>query len=176
MSTRCMIKICKKNFASEFVYHHCDGYPDGVGSELVKILGYYKTVEWTPNKISNALESYDSQYEKDGDINAHGDEDYLYIIDCDKKTIKCYEANYNASFDDLGEEVDIPNNIFTYRSKDESEDEKDDDFRVILDFDTYWESYMKIVSAMITCGENIEEVPELALKTLEKCMKFVYKN
>ena len=79
MSTRCMIKIYKKNFASEFVYHHCDGYPDGVGSELIKILRYYRNVEWTPNKIANILEAYDSQYENDGDVNAHGDEDYLYI-------------------------------------------------------------------------------------------------
>lgn len=118
MSTRCMIKICKKHFASEFVYHHCDGYPDGVGSELVKILRYYKTVEWTPNKISNALQDYDSQYEDDGDVNAHGDEDYLYVIDCDERTIKCYEVAYDASFDDLGDEVEIPDNTFTCKSKD----------------------------------------------------------
>ena len=176
MSTRCMIKIYKKNSASEFVYHHCDGYPDGVGSELIKILRYYRNVEWTPNKIANILEAYDSQYENDGDVNAHGDEDYLYIINCDEKTIKCYEVDCYASFDSLGDEVEISNNIFTYKSKDESKDEEDHDFKQILDFNTYWESYMNLVISMITCGENIEEIPELALKTLEKCMKLVYKN
>lgn len=113
------------------------------------------------------------EYTVDGDVDAHGDEEYLYVIDCDERTIKCYEVYYDASFNDLGKEVKIPDNIDF--NKLESEFKVDDEC-VSLDFDTYWESYMKIVNALIICGENIEEIPELALKTLKKCMKFVYKN
>ena len=35
MSTRATIKIVKKGRKPVWMYHHCDGYPDGVGVELL---------------------------------------------------------------------------------------------------------------------------------------------
>lgn len=38
MSTRATIKIVKKGKDDLWMYHHSDGYPDGVGCELLEFL------------------------------------------------------------------------------------------------------------------------------------------
>lgn len=92
MSTRAHVIIRKSGQEDQFVYHHCDGYPDGVGSELDEVFrnsNYSDT-----NDAVKALEEYDSQYRIDDNI--HGDEEYLYLVDLDNKTITCYEVWKNG--------------------------------------------------------------------------------
>lgn len=109
MSTRCHIVVKEKAFDNIYIYHHCDGYPDGVGSELAEALKTY-TGPWNAPSITKFIESIDDQYEVDSDI--HGDEDYIYEISCDDRTLKCYNADgYDDQNDYHGDEIVIPGNI-----------------------------------------------------------------
>lgn len=113
MSTRSNIVIKKLNKETNELdycqlYHHHDGYPEGVGAELQEILnevlGKSKEEQAeilaTPLSLGNYIEILDTSYENEtrtDDLNGrklwlHGDIEYLYTIDLDKKTITCYEV------------------------------------------------------------------------------------
>lgn len=110
MSTRCHIVIKKEGFDRMYVYHHCDGYPSGVGADLVDMLKDYKFNDWTPSALARYIEDTDSGYEIDTDI--HGDEDYIYEINCDNMTLKCYSADYyDEEVDDNEDAIEIPGNM-----------------------------------------------------------------
>jgi len=95
MSTRATIKIIKKGRKPVWMYHHCDGYPDGVGVDLLDLLSYYDNKKWLPNDLSDYINQNDYDYEfTEGQ---HGDEDYGYLIDCDKHTLKCYSLGWDQS-------------------------------------------------------------------------------
>ena len=98
MSTRATILIKSKEQNEEVrVYHHCDGYPDGIGIDMK---AYLKTVAyWDVYQIANDLikgecgmvgNRHDDGYELTPC--QHGDEEYAYLIDCDNKTLTCYEV------------------------------------------------------------------------------------
>ena len=92
MSTRCHTIITKGEEKS-YVYRHCDGYPDGAGEDLKTFINYYKDnfETWSVNDLGVELENeeYGFEFENYG---IHGDEDYIYFIDMDKKTLECYEV------------------------------------------------------------------------------------
>lgn len=90
MSTRCHV-IIKWDDKETFIYHHHDGYPEGVGSELKKILESCTSYDW--ETIAEKILGYDDQYEEDSGI--HGDEDYIYEIEAKDTyaTLKCYSYN-----------------------------------------------------------------------------------
>ena len=76
MSTRCHI-IIEESFDKEhYIYHHCDGYPEGVGEELKEILEKCPSYDW--ETIMEKILAYSDQYEEDNGI--HGDEEYIYVI------------------------------------------------------------------------------------------------
>lgn len=84
MSTRCNIIIKKENDSNNiiYVYHHCDGYPEGVGEELKNIISNHYTEAFiNPSSIEQLLYEYSGSYgayeETD---NIHGDIEYLYIL------------------------------------------------------------------------------------------------
>jgi hypothetical protein len=90
MSTRCNI-IVRDDKNQYTLYHHRDGYPDGVGKDL-----YYKFKSWTQdsNKLSatklvNKLlkDKEDDGYELTTGL--HADIEYLYEIDCIYGYVKC---------------------------------------------------------------------------------------
>lgn len=88
MSTRATIKIVKKGRKPEWLYHHSDGYPDGVGCDLLEFLSYYNNEKWIPKELSEYIREKEYGYEiTEGQ---HGDEEYGYLIDCDKHTLRCY--------------------------------------------------------------------------------------
>jgi len=113
MSTRCHIVIKEKGFGNVYIYHHCDGDPGGVGSEIVWALaGYQKytkefDLKWSIKGVSEEILRLDDEYKEDYEI--HGDEDYIYEIDCDNRTVKCYAGEY---YDEKfpGDEIVIPGN------------------------------------------------------------------
>lgn len=94
MSTRCQIKIryCNQDI---LLYHHHDGYPEGVGFDLIKRQKNLKT--WNGDIIINSLVK-DRNDEYEISYHVHTDLDYWYEIDCDRKTIRIWKVKgYNLS-------------------------------------------------------------------------------
>ena len=105
MSTRCNVIIKRKGYQDIILYHHFDGYPQGVGYDLhcrlKKING-----NWYECDIANNLvKDKEDDYEITSCI--HGDIDYLYTIDCDAKQLKCNQMHYNIEkmTQEIGKEV-----------------------------------------------------------------------
>ena len=123
MSTRAHIIIRKSGQDDQFVYHHCDGYPEGVGAELDNV---FSNTNFTDvNKAVQELENYNSQY-RHNSYGIHGDEEYLYLVDLDAKTITCYEVlkyDYeNASMSIMdAEHIEYVHNMSNGKSADETE-------------------------------------------------------
>lgn len=82
------------------LYHHCDGYPEGVGKDLKKYLRdvVSKWNWWMPEDIATNL----VRGELDGDtgyevaICEHSDCQYGYVIDCDAQTLTCYKLGWGV--------------------------------------------------------------------------------
>ena len=123
MSTRCCVKVVKhfeNKTAEVMIYHHHDGYPEGVGVDLVKRSKKWKgpfqdRKEWDIDDVVNSLIK-DQTDEYEYTAYNHCDIEFLYTIDCDTMTIKCNECN--MIFEDengnrvweneVGAEVQIP--------------------------------------------------------------------
>ena len=127
MSTRAQIRI-KNEYGYIDLYHHHDGYPEGVGTDLKKYLdeipkGWY--AHWNVKLIANDLvkgklkdpycgiDGKDDSYEVT--FGFHSDIDYAYLIDCSKRELKCFYVDFKTDYDSLdsvfekAKEVEIPN-------------------------------------------------------------------
>jgi len=97
MSTRSNI-IIKAKGCKAILYHHYDGYIEGVGQDLVNKLDKYFNSDnycyWSDVVNMLVKDKKDDGYEITRGI--HGDIDYLYTIDTDEKTIKFQRVNYNV--------------------------------------------------------------------------------
>ena len=114
MSTRCNIIIKDRFNRRVYLYHHHDGYPEGVGEALAEYL--HKWQDWQirqhgmryiPNelvrgeikvvftdwKTGEATIQPDLGYDITAGI--HGDIEYLYIINCKAGTLRCYKVGWN---------------------------------------------------------------------------------
>ena len=131
MSTRACIKI-RQQIRQDCIgvihlYHHHDGYPDGIGAELKRYLsthndyaGEGEEVLWEADSIAHDLLhgvikrkdndtwELESDMEYSVTIGEHGDERYGYLIDCDKRTIKCYDLDCEEWEWQENRVVDIP--------------------------------------------------------------------
>lgn len=99
MSTRCNIVI-KKDDTCTYLYHHCDGYPSGVGAELERFFENNATVGMTPIGVYNSLVFlYGDEYELCDGI--HGDISYLYEICLDDSFVilSCRNSQRNLIYD-----------------------------------------------------------------------------
>lgn len=113
MSTRCNI-IIKDGAERIYLYHHHDGYPMGVGTELQHYLqhkwGYSRITSWYGTSIANDLVKghinepmakvphKDDEYEITYGL--HDDIEYIYVINCKARTIRCYEISHDDYFED----------------------------------------------------------------------------
>ena len=91
MSTRATIKVIGKDKNPVWIYHHTDGYPEGVGVELKERLSkegssYFYT-------IVNDILRIDIYYEITS--GQHGDENYGYLVDTDNRILKCYSIGWD---------------------------------------------------------------------------------
>lgn len=118
MSTRCHIAICndlKEQEEGIFkrLYHHCDGYPSGVGSELANILKNAPK-PWTPESIQKFISEYDSDY-RPIESEVAWDQEYVYIIFCKDERLMGYHKGFDKDFDIRwpGDEILIPDNEFS---------------------------------------------------------------
>ena len=116
MSTRCNI-IIKDRDSRIYLYHHHDGYPEGVGAELRAYLERNWNEAWRNywpgSHIANELVKghilYPFDDEKDDDeyqvtYGLHGDIEYCYVINCQARTIRCYEITWE---DDIHQDFQI---------------------------------------------------------------------
>ena len=131
MSTRATIQIRQRvdeagtQQAVINLYHHSDGYPEGVGADLKRWLkgrndGYGPDyVMWDCDSIATelvkgCLTSPDEHGNERPDKNyqvtfgQHGDEAYAYVIDCDEMTLKCYDLKPDQFDWSDAPEVEIP--------------------------------------------------------------------
>ena len=102
MSTRCHVIV--KGSENEpqdqwaYIYHHHDGYPEGVGKDLGKafeekiksnVLGH----KYTWENVIEIITNIDDEYEVDNGI--HGDEEYLYVVTLERDKegvcVDCYK-------------------------------------------------------------------------------------
>lgn len=72
------------------IYHHCDGYWEGVGVDLLKY--FTSEFEWPEtivlSDIVSELESWDDQFEPEPDcLELHGDIEYAYIVEFCKEGV-----------------------------------------------------------------------------------------
>ena len=87
MSTRATIRL-KEGENIVNIYHHYDGYPEGVGADLKDKLNNNKNY-WDVYSFATLLiKDNNDEYELTN--GQHGDEAYAYLIDFDTKTITCY--------------------------------------------------------------------------------------
>ncbi len=109
MSTRATILIKSKRNKQEIrIYHHTDGYPEGIGVKLKEFLNGkpYWDVEDIANDLVKGKCCDDIYYEIT--TSQHGDEEYAYLIDCDEKQLKCYELGFNVYEWTVNMQVKIP--------------------------------------------------------------------
>ena len=115
MSTRAHV-IVKDESDKKYLYHHCDGYPDGVGEDLESFIIDIGGADLKSAEIfCNMINDWDPAFEIDNGI--HGDEEYIYVVDLPSRKYFCYEVTgYNASESDL----DKYNKVFEREWKDSS--------------------------------------------------------
>ena len=93
MSTRCQVfvKDNSKKKTTALLYHHWDGYPEGVGKELKKVFKEYRKivngsdVRWFLDFLPRAYEDADC---------IHGDLEYLYVVDLCSGEISYRKVRY----------------------------------------------------------------------------------
>ena len=88
MSTRCQIKVTYLQ-REVLLYHHYDGYPEGVGFDLISRQKKLKT--WNGNVLVNDMVK-DAKDEYEVAYQVHTDLDYWYEVDCNRKTIRCWKV------------------------------------------------------------------------------------
>lgn len=105
MSTRAHIRIIEGK-EEICLYHHHDGYPEGVGATLVRELlpklEHLKEVpySWNATDLANHLiKLQNDEYELTPCL--HGDEEYVYVIDVCKHTIRCFSSGWDMRYEDI---------------------------------------------------------------------------
>ena len=109
MSTRANIRITQGE-GQMLLYRHCDGYPEGVGSELKEYLEKRCRYGWYAENIARGLVTMKDEYGSfpyEPAIGKHGDVEYVYVIDCDNQKLTCYSAGWDETF----EECCVPERI-----------------------------------------------------------------
>lgn len=106
MSTRCNI-ILKDDKHKVILYHHCDGYPEGVGIYLYN--GFHETLAGCRHidleDCVNSLLKDEKDHSYEWTCCIHRDIEYLYEIDTHNKTLRCWK--YDGWNRKKGTEIDL---------------------------------------------------------------------
>ena len=99
MSTRSEIHIFGKT-GEPFIklYHHYDGYPNGVGCFLMEEV-YPKLMSSNDNTeadIAQFLVDHEADDEFEYTVGIHSDIEFLYEINVPAKTIECFKGHYRT--------------------------------------------------------------------------------
>ena len=147
MSTRCVVRVKRGDKSTVDLYHHCEGYPEGVGIALLGTLErFFKNL---PKDRVLDSETFINRLVKNEDKKLndesycvttwkHGDLEFLYELDfgCEDElrwpkagaVLKCWPLKFGFScefedYDELkGEEI----NLFEVKTQIEAEEAKHD--------------------------------------------------
>lgn len=121
MSTRAHITIIG-NEETLHMSHHCDGYPSGVGSDLVRLLKKFNKKNWEPREVRDYICEEDDEFHS-VESGLRWDQEYLYVIDCRNHTLSGYYKGISNPGEDLsdyndgyGDKLFIDDNIFDGRN------------------------------------------------------------
>lgn len=98
MSTRCVVRI-KEKFDNKTkkvdLYHHHDGYIEGVGFDLLNYLYDFEKKELKTSDLYYTVNFLIKQTKDEYNYTPynHGDIEYFYEIDVDKQTITGWNVN-----------------------------------------------------------------------------------
>lgn len=118
MSTRCQVKVITMK-DDLMLYHHCDGYPEGVGYCLSKLMDRFEDTKgfWSADDIVNDMI-------KKGNfeitLGNHSDIEYLYEMDFLAREVRCYAVNNWNSTMEIEERIPLKYN----KDKDVNVDEE----------------------------------------------------
>ena len=123
MATRSIVRIIPRDAKRQaentesapeyiYLYHHWDGSPSGVGRELESFLRGRNdgnapdcTPTWDGERIAEELESSSSGYlRSDGN---HGDVEFGYVIDCERRTLTCFDLDFGRRSIDNAHEIKL---------------------------------------------------------------------
>lgn len=99
MSTRCQIKIFEsenEKLGHVMLYHHHDGYPEGVGYDLLDLFWNKDKIKLCiPNDIDRVVNKLIKKENDEYEVTVynHTDIEYLYEIDVSTGKINCYAVN-----------------------------------------------------------------------------------
>lgn len=88
MSTRCQVEVIA-NGLSVMLYHHCDGYPEGVGYCLERIIRFKREFYSASDLINRMVKK--GKFEIT--FGNHSDIEYFYELNFDKHEVNCMAVN-----------------------------------------------------------------------------------
>ena len=202
MSTRAHITIIG-NEETLHMSHHCDGYPSGVGSDLVRLLKKFNKKNWEPREVRDYICEEDEEF-RSVESGLRWDQEYLYVIDCRNHTLSGYYKGISDPGEDLsdysdgyGDKLFIDDNIFDGRTPPEeivkergnrfwdifetascrplgTPIARSDKRSVNIDWDNYYVELAKeVFHVMLDNMGDTEEVDTVIAHTLEVSDKFM---
>lgn len=106
MSTRCNIIIKDHSDERVVLYHHHDGYPEGVGHDLRGFLDKKFSGYWFPwtfglanSLVKNRCGLFDDEYEITSCI--HSDIEFLYVINLKARSLRCYRVEFGSGLSEI---------------------------------------------------------------------------
>lgn len=114
MGTRCKVRVSDTSNKHIEFYHHWDGYPEGVGFELLELLNSFPihksaysneppSVEIGLNTFIRALMKLEHGEQYEFDYYRHGDIEYFYYVNLKDRSIKCVQGYYEYTETDDGD-------------------------------------------------------------------------
>ena len=88
MSTRCQVKVIAWG-KEVMLYHHCDGYPEGVGYCLMRILRINRCFY----NVSDLINRMVKKGKFEITFGNHSDIEYFYELNFDKNEVNCMAVN-----------------------------------------------------------------------------------
>lgn len=94
------------------LYHHHDGYVEGVGFDLVERMNRVLYNEWqnADDLLNDLLKDKNDEYEFSTASGLHGDIEYLYEVDCEARTVKGWRMLHDWKLDTMkrdDKEIDV---------------------------------------------------------------------
>ena len=95
MSTRCQVRIIRNGYPLNY-YHHCDGYFEGVGKELQEWLKEcMERNKWRTDDCLDEMHVVENMTMQNGyepTFCIHGDIEYFYLLDFDRRVFRAYHT------------------------------------------------------------------------------------
>ena len=110
MSSRCNVKVVFDEENSKLFYHHYDGYPDGVGAELVELVSSELAEHTSKSEFRDFCDILVEDYGYEEVNHESGDIDWYYEVTVSDCKVHCYKCDWRTGTktlvsDDLKESI-----------------------------------------------------------------------